>query len=93
MAACPSLVPDCSDCRLWSAEILGHSGQVQRFEANAELSKHPWKLWLTHTKNRQTNIQTYQELLSVHKHMILGNVYAVPGQSQDQLIEGRRVCA
>ncbi len=38
-------------------------------------------------------MQTYQELLSVHKHMILGNVYAVPGQSQDQLIEGRRVCA
>ena len=47
---------------------------------------------MTHT-HTQTHKNTYQELLSIHKHMILGNVDPVPGQSQDQLIEGSRVCA
>lgn len=34
---------------------------------------------------------TYQELLAVDKHVVLGDVDSVPGQSEDQLVKGRRV--
>lgn len=78
--------------------VSRNSGVTLGKSKGLELNKHPSELWLKHTNththtHRQTNTHTYQELLSVHKHVILGNVDPVPGQSQDQLVEGRLVCA
>lgn len=87
MTAC--LSPVLRLCRLKtvvgrdSGVILGESKGLQLKLDKANISE---------SCDTHTHTHTYQELLSVHKHMILGNVYTVPGQSQDQLIEGRCVC-
>lgn len=68
-----------------STVVGGDSGVIVGKSKGLELILGKANKAVAHTQTRkkdtQINMQTYQELLSVHKNMILGNVNTVPGQS------------
>lgn len=68
-------VPSPGRCRLRSADILGAFWESPKVWSECFVEQ------TTLEDVKLTPTHTYQELLSIDKHMILGDVHTVPGQS------------